>query len=214
MRGSAIEAAQEQVRLVTHEVRNALVPARHQLEALLRTQTLEPQRLSKALDGVTRTLTFVDEMVATAEMMAPRPTVIGVEALMKRALANIDGAERIAQVPTPGVMRVTVDRIVHALANVLTNALQAPQVTHVKFSAHRDASTVTLAIDDDGTGVAPELRERIFHDGFTTKADGSGFGLAFARRVIEDNGGSIRCERSDLGGARFVITLPLVESSP
>ena len=66
-----------------------------------------------------------------------------------------------------------------------------------------------MSVDDAGPGVPESDRDRVFDDGFTTRPGGSGFGLAFVRRVVEtDLAGSVSCEPSDLGGARFVVTLP------
>ena len=59
---------------------------------------------------------------------------------------------------------------------------------------------------DDGPGIAIEARYRIFEALFTTKAKGSGLGLALCRRIIEAHGGSIDLEPSERG-ASFVITL-------
>lgn len=212
-RQSAVDAAREQVRLITHEVRNALVPTRHQLDALIRTQALEPERLRKAHEGVLRTLKFVDEMVATTELMAPRRAPIDIEVLMRRVLPLVEDAERVQLSPIRGRVEVDIDRTARAFANIVSNALQAPNVKRVTFTARVHGETALITIDDDGQGVAEEARERIFDDGFTTKPGGSGFGLAYARSAVTASGGSIRCERSDLGGARFVVTLPLVESS-
>ena len=53
------------------------------------------------------------------------------------------------------------------------------------------------------------MREQVFQEGFTTRSDGSGYGLAYVRRVVADAlRGRVWCEASDLGGARFVIELP------
>jgi signal transduction histidine kinase len=81
----------------------------------------------------------------------------------------------------------------------------------VRVSIARAAGGVRVIVEDGGPGVPVELRARIFLEGVTLRRDGagSGFGLAFARRVVEGAlHGRIWCEDSDLGGARFVIEVP------
>jgi signal transduction histidine kinase len=73
---------------------------------------------------------------------------------------------------------------------------------------------VVLTVDDDGPGVAPDDRDRIFERftrGDTGRArddGGTGLGLALVRRVVAAHGGTIVCEDSPLGGARFEVSLP------
>lgn len=67
---------------------------------------------------------------------------------------------------------------------------------------------MTLVVDDDGTGVPPGDRERVFQRGVSLRG-GSGEGLAIAKDVFERAmGGTIRCMESPLGGARFEMILP------
>ena len=68
-----------------------------------------------------------------------------------------------------------------------------------------------LFVDDNGPGVAAEARERIFDPYVTTKEHGTGLGLAIVRKIVLDHGGDVRVapEPSPLGGARFVVTLPI-----
>jgi signal transduction histidine kinase len=208
---SALQASQDQIRLMTHEVRNALVPTRHHLDSLLKSASGNEDRIAKARDGVVRTLQFVDEMVSTAEAMAERSMSIGLSELIERCLRSLEGRERVRVVEMPGRVEVAVDQVTRALANVVRNALQISAVTKVLLSARRLGTAVELRVDDDGPGVEPANHERIFEDGFTTREGGTGFGLAYARKAIRANRGSVRCEESDLGGARFVVTLPAQE---
>jgi signal transduction histidine kinase len=66
-----------------------------------------------------------------------------------------------------------------------------------------------LAVEDSGPGIPEDLRERIFEPFFTTKERGSGLGLPMIHAIIHQHNGSIAVESSDVGGARFVIRLPL-----
>ena len=68
---------------------------------------------------------------------------------------------------------------------------------------------MVVALEDDGPGVPPEHRERIFEQGFTLRQGGSGQGLALVREVIEvEMKGQVHCTSGDLGGAKFVLVLP------
>jgi signal transduction histidine kinase len=68
---------------------------------------------------------------------------------------------------------------------------------------------LVIGIDDNGPGVAPDLRERIFYPFFTTKQRGSGVGLAMAQKVVASHGGSLALEPTRGRGARFRLRLPL-----
>lgn len=118
-------------------------------------------------------------------------------------------------------LRVAVDkrRMHQVLANLLENArLYAGGVTSVVI-APVDNRTVSIAIEDAGPGVPPELRTSIFTRYDRGRADrdpampkGTGLGLALAAQHAALHGGSIRVEDSASGGARFVIELPEVRS--
>jgi two-component system CitB family sensor kinase len=80
---------------------------------------------------------------------------------------------------------------------------------------------VRLTVDDDGSGISPDQYERVFEEGVSSKSvpdagPGTaatlrrrGIGLALVRRVVERSGGRVTVDRSELGGARFTVELPL-----
>jgi signal transduction histidine kinase len=70
-----------------------------------------------------------------------------------------------------------------------------------------------FAVTDSGPGVPESLRERIFEPFFTTRQDGSGLGLAVARRIIDAHGGQISVEDAPGRGARFVVRLDLANGA-
>jgi len=72
-----------------------------------------------------------------------------------------------------------------------------------------------LTVDDNGPGVPAEARERIFDPYVTTKENGTGLGLAIVRKIVLDHGGDVHVDEqaSPLGGARFVVTLPIEEGA-
>lgn len=208
------EAAIEQTRLIAHEVRNALIPVRHHVDALLKVANVgSRERLEKSRHGVVRVLAFVDEMVATSEIVSEPLTSFDVADLIRGAREWLDDGERIElELPERSLrVRGRRSRLQRAVSNVLLNALQATSGgQRVRTQAYQSVGRVEIVVDDGGPGVPEESRVVIFRDGFTTRGGGggSGFGLAYVRRVVEDLDGKVWCEASDLGGARFVMDLP------
>jgi two-component system cell cycle sensor histidine kinase/response regulator CckA len=107
-------------------------------------------------------------------------------------------------------------RIESALQNLLTNAVQAASIREgyaglVEVRARREGPDIVVEVQDNGVGMAPEVRSRIFEPFFTTKPQqlGTGLGLPIARDAIETHGGRIDCESEPGRGALFRIQLPI-----
>jgi signal transduction histidine kinase len=213
---SATESTIEQTKLIAHEVRNALIPVRHNIDALrsFAVEHAQQQRIETAKQGVVRVLEFVEAMVQMSELITEPPAHCEISAVIDEALGWIDVARRVQRLPTPGELHVVAPRtrLARAISNVVGNALQATSADQpVRVSVVRTTGFVRINVDDGGPGVPHEHRRRVFLEGVTMQKDGagSGFGLAFARRVVEEAlHGRIWCEDSDLGGARFVIEIP------
>jgi signal transduction histidine kinase len=104
-------------------------------------------------------------------------------------------------------------QLARALSNVVDNAAQHA-ASVVEISVSSDGDTVRVAVDDDGPGILPADRKRVFerftrldhgrarHDG------GSGLGLAVVRSIVTSHHGTTRIDDSPLGGARFVAEFP------
>ena len=98
-----------------------------------------------------------------------------------------------------------------ALSNILLNALQAtPRGGEVAVTETVEKGEVVVAVEDNGKGVSPELRQRIWEPFFTTKQRGTGLGLAIVRKRMEEAGGSARLSsRANGPGAKFELRVPL-----
>jgi signal transduction histidine kinase len=102
------------------------------------------------------------------------------------------------------------DRLQQALVNLVLNAIQAtPRGGAVRLVAQPSDGGVELRVEDGGPGVPEELRARVFEPFFTTKPAGSGLGLPIVHAIVAQHGGTIVYEPSALGGACFVLRLPL-----
>jgi signal transduction histidine kinase len=210
----SVDASIEQTQLIAHEVRNALVPVRHHIDALLKTDNAPNRaRLESSRRGVVRVLAFIDEMVATSELLDEPATSFDVGDVIRNALEWLDGGERVELDLPIGALKLRGrrSRLQRAVSNLMLNALQATSAgQRVRAQVRRSAGMIEIVVDDDGPGVPEESRSIVFRPGFTTRGGvgGSGFGLAYVWRVVEELQGRVWCGSSDLGGARFVMALP------
>ena len=102
------------------------------------------------------------------------------------------------------------------LTNLIRNAAQAsrhrPTPCHIVVGLERDGDGWAILVDDDGPGVPDEMRVAIFDPYVTTKTDGAGLGLSIVKKIVVEHGGTIEVEKSPLGGARFRIRIPHLDS--
>lgn len=96
-----------------------------------------------------------------------------------------------------------------ALLNLMLNAEQAmPEGGSMTFQAAMDANDVVLSLIDTGKGIAPEALPKIFEPFFSTKAGGSGLGLATTKKIVTAHQGTIAVESEVGKGTKFTIRLP------
>ena len=96
------------------------------------------------------------------------------------------------------------------LGNLLDNACKWAR-TQVRLTCKKEGEQLVIAVDDDGSGIEPALREAVLQRGIRADeaAQGSGLGLAIVRDLAEIHGGAISLEASPWGGARARLTLPI-----
>jgi signal transduction histidine kinase len=123
----------------------------------------------------------------------------------------------LAKLEDPALPEVLGDT--KALRDVFVNILQnagdaTPSGGSIRVTAETGDDSVSIYFDDTGPGVAPEHRDRIFAPSFTTKGigKGTGLGLAVSQQVVLEHGGELLVEDSPLGGARFVVVLPIARA--
>jgi C4-dicarboxylate-specific signal transduction histidine kinase len=115
--------------------------------------------------------------------------------------------------PVPEVA-VEKTKLFHVLINIIRNARNAMHLTgpterKISISTHRQDGSVFVAVKDNGEGIEKGNLERIFFQGFTTRADGHGFGLHSSANYMKEMGGRIWAESDGPGtGATFVLQLP------
>lgn len=148
------------------------------------------------------------------------PELVAVEDLLGAALQQVSGAQaereiRVALHPDEPLLVGRFDFVhtLRALVNLLTNALKySPPGAVVELTARRDGGWVRFEVADQGPGVLPEDRERIFEPFYrgagAPDVGGTGLGLTIARRMVEAQGGHLGYAPRSGGGSLFSILLP------
>jgi signal transduction histidine kinase len=137
---------------------------------------------------------------------------------LQRPQCSVSGYRLTADL-APDLPRVTADphRLGQVFTNLLVNARQAMDAAEkgraITVRTRRQGDTVVVGMEDDGPGIPPALRAKIFDWFFTTKppGEGTGLGLAISREILVAHGGNLRVEDNPGGGATFVLELPLSE---
>src|SRR6187401_2483626 len=134
--------------MVAHEVRNALIPVRHDIDALLKTSDPASRaRLDSSKRGVVRVLAFVDEMVATSELLREPLTSFEVGDAIRDAIEWLDEGERVQVDVSTGPVRIRSRRarLQRAISNVVLNALQATNAGQpVRVQVHCSARMIEI----------------------------------------------------------------------
>jgi two-component system, NtrC family, sensor kinase len=148
---------------------------------------------------------------------------VQLEAELDQALATVRTTADMAGIAVEkcyaGGIRVLAlpDQLRQALANLLTNAVQAMKgAGRLVLTTRLSADVAILSIVDSGPGIAKQHLSKIFDPFFTTKGqgEGSGLGLTVARRILRKFGGDLRIESLEGQGTTCVVTLPILPPSP
>jgi signal transduction histidine kinase len=208
--------------VVAHEVRNPLAIVFNALAGLRRFPRQDPDEVV-LLGIIEQEANRLKRLVATLlDAVRPFELQVGPHALSvivdnSVALATRrderDRADVTVDVDAPEGATFPCDDVLltQALSNLVSNALDAPgrsAPVRVRVTAPANPGGVRFEVIDDGEGVAEADRERIFTPFFTTRATGTGLGLALVKRIAEAHQGFVALEASPPRGARFVIELP------
>ncbi len=231
----AFTAWQQLVHVLTHEIMNSLTPVAslsrtaHDLLAELQGKLADDnpaaqdisKDLSTALDAISRRsdslVGFVSNYRSLTNVPAPDPERIPLAHLFVRIAALLTpnwqarGGTATFTVE-PATLEIVIDggQLEQAIINLVKNAEEAtinsPAPTVSVHARLTRGSRLRIEINDNGPGVPDDLIAHIFTPFFTTKAKGSGIGLALVRQLVHGNGGTVRYVKVASTGARFVLT--------
>ncbi len=215
----ALAAVGEFAAELAHEVRNPLTAIQldlQQVEERLPAGSRERALQAKALATVGRLSRTVTGALETARSGRSPTGMVDVRIPLERALAAarptfLEEGAALPELPAgpPRPVPADAEALEAAFLNVLLNAAQAVEAGgRVEVRLERREDEVRVVVDDDGPGIQPELRERVFEPLVSRRAGGTGLGLPVTRRIIEAHGGRVVVEDSPLGGASLVFVLP------
>jgi two-component system NtrC family sensor kinase len=215
---------------VVHELNNPLTSIVAYTDWLIRKQAANAgggdpdslERLRRIGESASRILRFTRDLVAYARPSSEVPVPVSVHTVIEQALAFCEHvlaqhgaqvARRFAEAVPP--VRGMHEQLVQVFVNLFTNACHAMPADGgaliVSSALSDDGLRLAIFVEDNGHGIAPDQMTQIFAPFFTTKVDGrgTGLGLSIVKNIMDNHGAEIRAERSDGGGARFVLSFPV-----
>ena len=196
MQRQEMEAWQQLIRVMTHEIMNSLTP----IISISETLTNENEAFVVINRRCHALLDFVESYRQLTRIKTPERTTFPVGELLE----HIKGL--YPQMKTQGEGLLTADRaqLEQVLINLIKNAYEGG-ATEVLLSANGEGE---IRVKDNGSGMSPDVVDHAFIPFFTTKPTGTGIGLSLCRQIILKHGGSIRVESEEGKGTTFIITLP------
>jgi signal transduction histidine kinase len=208
---------------VAHEIRNPITAAKSLVQQMGEDpnakETIAYANVALAeLDRVERSISHLLRY-ARDEELDLREIRLG--DVVDSALATFrDRAARLGaaierEIDSPGPIRGDAEKLRRVVINLVGNALDAleqartpqPRV-RVLAGENLAGSQVWLRVRDNGPGIPPEVRERIFDPFYTSKQGGTGLGLALSRKIVEAHGGSLEVSSAPGEGTELVVTFP------
>ncbi len=211
---------------VAHEVRNPLhsigLEAEMALDSLKNKNRIATRQSVKSiLESVDRLEKITENYLKFSRLSAGRKKKVHVIEILEKVLATyapVCGTQDVSvnwikEERSNDVIKGDSDLLEQVLGNLMRNSLQAIEDLKngkiVWKLGNTEGGKLWIMIEDNGPGVLPEFEKKLFQPFVTSKAQGTGLGLSFIRRVIEEHQGEISYQKSkDLGGAIFEIKFP------
>lgn len=218
------QAWREMAKQVAHEIKNPLTPMRLTVQSFERKFDENDPNLRQKLNDYTKTLIQqIDTMTAVASafsnfasMPAQQNETLNVVEVVEFSL-DIFNEEYIHFYSDEEEIITIMDRtqLIRIITNLVKNAIQSIPENQNEKSIHVTVkqleNQVQIAVTDNGIGIPPEFRDRIFEPKFTTKTSGMGLGLGIIKNIIENYKGTITFETQVAKGTTFIVSLPILK---
>lgn len=223
VRASKLAVVGEMSAVIAHEVRTPLGILRSSAQVLRREPNISEQgrELVGFIESETERLNrLVSAMLDSARPRAASYESVDAHALIHRSVAMLAGQAAANGVvvteraeATQAVVECDVEQFTQVLLNILMNGLQI--LRHggrIEISTRDVGECLGIEIADDGPGIDPAERDKVFEAFFFQREGGIGLGLAIVQQIVVAHGGEIEAGESRLGGALFRILLPRTQA--
>lgn len=219
-------AWREMARQVAHEIKNPLTPMKLSLQHLQRAIDQDSPRAHQLAKDVAGTL--IEQIEHLAQIASDFSAFANItyanyeKVLLNEVLHSVtslhNGYERVDVLydrpREPLFIYADKTQMNRLFTNLVQNAMQAipagrEGVVHIR--TFQEDGTVTVQVEDNGTGIPEEARPRIFTPNFTTKSSGTGLGLAMCKNIMEQIHGKIWFETQEDQGTSFFVQFPLMQ---
>ncbi|WP_339813107.1 HAMP domain-containing sensor histidine kinase [uncultured Imperialibacter sp.] len=219
VRSEKESAWKEIAQQVAHEIKNPLTPMKLTLQHMRRLADDKDEGLKKSIDNLLRQIDNLSDIVTSfstfAKLPAPDPSRFDISGLLGQLvqLHSKPGVDFVYQSPIAPVFVVADEKMLSGIfTNLIINACQAMEGRpgpRLEIGIRVKEKEAEISFKDNGIGIAEDIQDKVFVPSFSTKQEGSGIGLALARRGVEQAGGSIWFETVHGYGTTFYVSLPL-----
>lgn len=230
-RAERVAAWREAARRIAHELKNPLFPMQMAMETLRKAfrtnhrelETIVEESTKVVLDEIRSLSRMVSEFSEFARLPKPKLEQVDAAELLEHASALygtvpagielVHHREQIRARPLPPAL-ADPDQMARVVTNLVKNAIEAigDRGGVIELDAREARRSgrpgVVLEVRDDGPGMTPEVREKLFAPYFTTKPDGTGLGLSIVERIVSEHEGTIDVDSEPGVGTSFRIWLP------
>ncbi len=217
-------AWREMARQVAHDIKNPLTTMKLSMQQLERLSGSPEQAAAYLRKAITRLIEQIDSlaqiasefsMFANLDIKSKNDVVINeVVESVHDLFSEQKHVDLFLTLPeTRFHILGDKNHLIRVFNNLVINAIQAipsDRKGQIKVSLSQQGNQAIIQISDNGGGIPPEIRDRVFEPNFTTKTSGSGLGLAICKKIIEAHDGSIRFETRDNEGTDFFVEMPMV----
>jgi two-component system, NtrC family, nitrogen regulation sensor histidine kinase NtrY len=218
-------AWREMAKQIAHEIKNPLTPMKLNVQQLLKSWKDKAPGFEDKIETFTKSqVEYIDDLSSIASAFssfAKLPGTILAEVNLpeqvKTTLELFKDTENVEfKVKWPHESKVIIyadkEHVNGIFSNLLKNSIQAIPADRkgvIKILMEVKGNLVLVTISDNGTGIPPSLRSRMFTPNFTTKSSGTGLGLSLVKKYVEEANGRIWFESDSDNGATFYMEFPL-----
>ena len=229
LKAQRMAAWREVARRIAHEIKNPLTPIqlsaqrlrRRYLDRFADDDSVFDECTAMIIKQVDDLKNLVNEFSSFARMPASNPSLNNLNDVLNEAVVLFQEGHKEIDFQLqlePGLPVFSLDReqIKRVILNLLDNAVAAVSGEGkiiMKTSYNKDLDMVTLSVSDNGCGIQPEDKPRLFEPYFSTKKSGTGLGLAIVSTIVSDHNGYIRVRDNEPQGTHFIVELPLTKET-